>query len=462
MNMKKLGFIFFASVLIACSTYAQKISPALFGQNHWIDSYDEGSRIGYVKLLWPKVKESGIKTVRIGGAGYDSKLPEQARLVGIIDSIYKIGAEPILQVPSHYTAEEATKLVRFFNKNPKRRPVKYWSIGNEPLLRVREDHEAMMKKLDEVYQYLMRLAPAMKAADPKMKILVFDEAGLRNGNSEKLNYEAYEALCGGRLDITGKDKKGNWMVDGINFHLYPNRLDYSRDHLIFASTYSVRLATSQILGLIEKANKLHGRTGDARLIWGMTEVNVNAGNPNREVSGVGCPSFLGGQFIAEMYGNGMKNGAFTVCPWCISETDNNRTDFGYLGAPSEFYPRSSYYHTQMMAFNIKGEFLPTESSNSYVKTIASKSDDEVCIMILNEDQNHDFEFDIILNKTGVSSKSLTVIADAGIDKTISGMIPNQTTMMFVLSKTGEIKKQYTYGLTQNMKNLPPEVKEIKQ
>jgi hypothetical protein len=456
--MIKIGFLLLAGLLITCSSYAQKISPALFGQNHWLDRNDEGTRPGYVYLLWPKVKDSGVKTVRIGGAGYESNLPEQGRLVGIIDSIYKIGAEPILQVPSHYSAEEAIKLVKFFNKDHKRRPIKYWSIGNEPLLRVREDHEAMMKKLDEVYQYIIRLAPAMKSADPKMKILVFDEAGLRNGNSEKLNFEAYEALCGGRLDITGKDKKGRWMVDGINFHLYPNRLDYSRDHLIFASTYSVRQATQQILDLIEKANALHNRTGDARLIWGMTEVNVNAGNPNREVSGVGCPSFLGGQFIAEMYGNGMKNGAFTVCPWCISETDNVRTDFGYLGAPSEFFPRSSYYHTQMMASNMKGDYLATRSSNSYVKTIASKSEDEICILILNEDQFNDFEFDILLNNTGSSSKPLTVVADAGIDKTVSGTIPNQTTMMYVLSKTGEIKKQYTYGLTQNMKNLPPEVK----
>jgi hypothetical protein len=298
----------------------------------------------------------------------------------------------------------------------------------------------------------------MKSADPKMKILVFDEAGLRNGNSEKLNFEAYEALCGGRLDITGKDKKGRWMVDGINFHLYPNRLDYSRDHLIFSSTYAVRLATQQVLGLIEKANKKHGREGEALLMWGLTEVNVNAGNPNREVSGVGCPSFLGGQFIAEMYGIGMKNGAFTVCPWCISETDNVRTDFGYLGAYSEFYPRSSYYHTQMMALNMKGEYLPTESSNSFVKTIASKSDDEICVMILNEDKFNDFEFEIVLNKSGRSTKALTVVADAGIEQTISGSIPNQTTMMFVISKSGEVKKQYTYGLNQNLLNLPPEVK----
>ena len=213
-----------------------------------------------------------------------------------------------------------------------------------------------------------------------------------------------------------------------------------------------------LLELVEKANKKHGRTGESALIWGLTEINVTAGNPDREIAGIGCPSFLGGQFIAEMYGIGMKNGAFTVSPWCISETDRVRTDFGYIGLPTDFYPRSSYYHTQMMALNMKGEYLPTESNNSYVKTIGSKSDSEICIMILNSDQVHDFEFEIILDKEGDSPKPLKINADLGLDKRINGSIPNQTTMMFVLSKNGEIKKQFTYGITHNLKNLPPEVK----
>ena len=190
----------------------------------------------------------------------------------------------------------------------------------------------------------------------------------------------------------------------------------------------------------------------------MTEFNVTTSNPDREVSGIGNPSFLGGQFIAEIYGLGMQYGAFTMNPWCISETDRVSTDFGYLGLPSEYYPRSSYYHTQMMALNMKGEFLPTQSSNSYVKIIGSKSDEEICVMILNRDDAHDFYFDLFLNKDGDSGKPLVVHADAGLDVTISGSIPNQTTMMYVLSNKGEIKKQYIYGITQNLKNQPPEVK----
>ena len=456
--MKKSVLIAILFLSTLTWSFGQEISPNLFGQNHWMERSDEGNRPGYLYMLWPKVEESGVKTVRIGGAGYDRRLPERKQLTAMIDSIQGIGAEPILQVPSHYSVEEVTELVKYFNANPKRKPIKFWSIGNEPLIRVRNDREAMLAKLEEVYAFLMRLAPAMKAADPNMKIFIFDSEGLPMGNTEKLNYEAYEALVGGRLDVTGKDKNGRWMVDGINFHLYPNSGDYSRDHVIFTSTYMVRQATKQIKDLVAKANKLHGRSTNEGLMWGLTEINVNAGNPNREIGGIGCPSFLGGQFIAEIYGIGMENGAFTVAPWCINETDRVRTDFGYIGLPMDFHPRSSYYHTQLMAMNMKGSFLPTKSSTSYVHTIASQSEDEICVMILNRDQHNNFDFDIILNNDGDSNKPLTIRANAGVDKTLSGRIPNQTTLVYVLSKSGEVKRQYTYGLTHNLKHQAPEVK----
>lgn len=459
-KMQKVKVFIVFIFLFTLGANAQKISPYLFGQNHWMDRSDDGKRPGYIYMLWPKIKESGIKLVRIGGGGYEHRLPKRETLTAIVDSIQGIGAEPILQVPSTYTAEEATELVTYFNKNAKRIPVKFWSIGNEPLLRFRNNRETMMKILEEVvYKFLTRLAPAMKAADPTIKILVFDCEGLPVDNTEKFNYEAYEALCGGRLDITGKDKNGNWMVDGITFHEYPNNRNYNRDHVIFTSTYMIRQATKQLLELIDRANKKNGRTGDAKLMWGLTEINVTVGNPDREISGIGCPSFLGGQFIAEMYGIGMENGALTVSPWSISETDRVRTDFGYIGSPTDFFPRSSYYHTQMMTQNMKGEFLPTTCSNSYVKIIGSRSADEICIMIMNSDQAHDFAFDLILNKNGDSPKPLTIHADAGLNKTIADTVPNQTTIMLVLSKTGEIKKTYTYGITQNLRNLSPLVKQ---
>ena len=438
--MRTVKLLMIAIIIFTTSANAQVISPYLFGQNHWMDRSDEGRRPGYLYMLWPKVEESGIKIVRIGGIGYENNFPDRNKLTAMIDSIRGIGAEPFLQVPRHFSEEEAIQLVRDF-KYSNGRGIRFYCIGNEPICNNKGS-------IDDVYKYLMRLAPAMKSADPTIKILVFDECTFYR--------EAYEALCGGRLDITGKDKRGNWIIDGFSFHNYPNGAKFNRENVVFSGPFSIRRQVQQLLEMMENADRKHGRQGEERLTWGLTEVNVTYANPDREISGFGNPSFLGGQFMAEIYGIGLEYGAFTVCPWCIVETDRVRTDFGYLGLPTEFHPRSSYYHTQMMALNMKGEFMPTRSSNSYVKTIGSKSDAEICVMILNSDQLHDFPFDLILNTTGVSPKPLTVNADADLDITISGTIPNQTTMMFVLSRKGEILRQYTYGLTHNLKNLPPE------
>jgi len=52
----------------------------------------------------------------------------------------------------------------------------------------------------------------MKKADPSIKILVFDECDFYP--------DAYRALCGGRLDVTGKDANGNWIINGFTFHRY--------------------------------------------------------------------------------------------------------------------------------------------------------------------------------------------------------------------------------------------------
>lgn len=441
-TMKKsvLSFLFFLSIIQFIN--AQEISQFLFGQNHWMANNDEGKRPGYLNELWPKVEESGIKLIRIGGNGYEHRFPNTERLTTILDSIHGIGAEPLLQVPSTFTNEEAAKLIKDC-KYTNGKGVRFYSIGNEPICNDKSS-------IDEVYKYLFRLSTAMKTADPTIKIFVFDACTFYE--------DAYAALCGGRLDITGKDKKGNWLIDGFVFHNYPNGKDFDRQDVIFSGPNSIEQQVKRLVEMMEIANKKHGRTDDAKLLWGLTEVNVTYINPDREISGFGNPSFLGGQFIAEIYGIGMEYAAFTVTPWCISETDRISTDFGYLGLPSEFYPRSSYYHTQMMAIHMKGEFLTTESSNSYVKTIGSKSDEEICIMILNRDNSHDFEFDLILNSDSESNKPLLVRADVGLNKVISGSIPNQTTMMFILSMSGEILKQYTYGLTHNLKYLPPEVK----
>ncbi len=438
--MKKTVCSIVILVFSALMMNAQEISPYLFGQNHWMEQGDEGGRPGYISQLWPAVEASGVKMIRIGGIGYENNFPDRVTLNSMLDSIRGIGAEPLLQVPRDMSDADVTKLVKDY-KYSKGKGVRYYSIGNEPICNRPEE-------IDKVYNYLIRLAPVMKSADPTIKILVFDECTFMK--------EAYAALCGGRLDMTGKDKKGNWMIDGFAFHNYPNGRIFDRNDVVFSGPAKIERQIIDLLEMMDQANKLHGRTGDAKLTWGLTETNITYMNPDREISGYGNPSFLGGQFIAEIYGLGMQYGALTVDPWCINETDRIRSDFGYIGLPSEFYPRSSYYHTQLMAKNMKGKFLPTSSSNSYVKTIGSLSEDEICLMIMNSDISQDFDYEISLNDHFVSAKALHIVADINVDKTISGNIPNQTTILYVLNRSGNVIKTYTYGLQHNLKYLPPE------
>jgi len=421
---------------------AQDISPFLFGQNHWIASGDEGQRVGYLHLLWPKVQESGIKTVRIGGNGYNHNLPERQRLSAMIDSIRHIGAEPLLQVPENFSAIQAMELVEYFTKLGEKR-VQYWCIGNEPLLNKEFT-------IDQVHAYIMRIAPAMKKVDPTIKIFVFDECELRE--------QAYRDLCGGRLDITGLKENGSWLIDGFSFHKYPNGRDFNRDNVVFSGPETIRNQARALVRMMEEADQKHGRRNDAKLLWALTEVNVTYANPDREISGFGNPSFLGGQFMAEIFGIAMQYGCFTVNPWCISETDAVNTDFGYLGMPREFYPRSSYYHTQMMALNFKGQVLPSSTNDKYVKSFCSKDKDRICVMILNEDKTRDFDYEVVLGANGKSKKPLVVNAKAGIDVKLGGAIPNQTTVLLVLDGAGKKIKQYTYDLKLNMQNKAPEVK----
>jgi hypothetical protein len=425
----------FLLLLIAGWLPAQEISPVFFGQNHWLADGDEG-RTGYLHLLWPKVKESGVQLIRIGGNGYNLRPPSLVRWTAMVDSVQAIGAEPLVQVPYTFTAGEAAGLVRHFNA-PGRRPVRYWSIGNEPML-----HDKI--PLEEVHAYLRRIATALRAADPGIKILVSDEAWLRR--------PAYEALCGGHLDLTGKDAAGRWLVDGFSFHSYPNGEKYTRADVVSAGPAKIRADVKALSGLLEQANRKHGRTGAARLAWALTEVNVTYANPDRDIEGVGNPSFLAGQFLAEVFGIGLEYGALTVAPWCLSETDAVRTDFGFLGLPPDFPPRSSYYHTQLMARDFQGSYMRTVSPDPLLKLIGARDGRKITLLVLNQDPVKARSFRVSLNLDDSAAQ-----ADAGLAGSLEVDIPSQTSQLYVLNPRGKVMEKITYGLYHNLRQLPPEV-----
>ena len=110
--------------------------------------------------------------------------------------------------------------------------------------------------------------------------------------------------------------------------------------------------------MIDYASKKHGREGEAKLLWRLTEFNVTTSNPNREISVISNISFFGGQFKTEIYKIGMEYGAFAIAHCCISETDQLSTDFGFQSLPIDYLTRTVYCQTQSTALNMKGHFSP--------------------------------------------------------------------------------------------------------
>lgn len=418
-----------------------KTSPWLFGQNHWMADGDE-DRTGYLAQLWPKVGESGVQLVRIGGNGYERKFPNRDKLNAKIDNIKSINAEPMLQIPRFFSALQAKELVEYYSSGS-RRDVKFWSIGNEPMLHKEET-------LDEIYEYILRLGTAMKEVNPNITLFIYDEAYLM--------LPEYTALVGGSKDVTGIKVKGKWLVDGITFHTYPNGEEFTREDVIFSGPQKTVNDIKSLTTLIDSANGKHKRLGKDALLWGLTEVNVTWSNPNREISGYGNPSFLGGQFIAEIFGLGMQYGAFTIAPWCINETDAVKTDFGFIGMPAEFFPRSSYYHMQLMSQHMQGRFIHSESSEPHLKSIATKTDKGIALMLLN--QHLDKTYTAVIDfgpGTSENQDHAKIKVDLALKKrNLITTITPQTTRLLLFSKKGKLKSSYKYDLGLNLKNAPPE------
>lgn len=418
------------------------ISPYLFGQNLWLTDRAEG-RPGYIqKSLWGKVEKSGPKIIRIGGNGYDVKMPPLKTLESWVKSIKKIGAEPIFQVSKHESPERAGELVKHFSKDSLK--IKYWSIGNEPY--------GMAKwSIDSISNLIKTYATAMKVVNPKIKIFVPDAATYYN--------DLYEALLlSDEKGVAGRDKNGNWYIDGINFHSYPNGKEYARKDVVFNSVDKIR---GQILSLkedLEAANIKYNRTGDAALSWGLTEFNITYSNPDDlSVDGIAVPSFINGQFWVDVFAIAMEYEAFCVTPWCIQESDVAKTYFGYIGAPPNFIPHSTYYHMQMMSENIKGNYIKMTSNKGFFKILGSETKNETSFLLMNQSESETFNFDLNLSNKKINN-NVIITSEKELKIDFKGSITPNSTMVLVFNKNNILKKKVIYNIEMARNNKAPEIR----
>lgn len=443
--MNKLYKITIATLLLFLSNgylIAQEISPYLFGQNMWLTDGAEG-RPGYIDKLWPKVESSGVKLIRIGGNGYNKEMPDLETLTNWVNAIKAIGAEPLMQVSKFDTPEESANLVAYFNKSEKTK-VNFWSIGNEPY------HMGKIP-IDSISMYIKAHASAMKKVDPSIKIQVPDLAAYYNN--------VYEALLfDDKNSVAGRDENGNWYIDGINFHNYPNAKEYSRSDVIFYSVTKMRGMVLELLEDLKSANAKYERTGNDALNWGITEFNITYDNPeDLSVTGIAVPSFINGQFWVDIFCLAMEYGAFTVTPWCIQESDRASSYFGYIGGPPNFTPHSTYYHMQMLSENMIGEYIKMKSNNPFLKVFGSKSSDSTTIIIMNQSNSETFNIDLSqINKFVPNSEILAISAARNINANFKGQSKPNSTRLLKFNSKGKKTLDITYDLEMAINNLPPQ------
>ena len=133
--MKKLLLLLLLSGLTLAAGHGQTISPYLTGQNAWLPTA-LGTQVfnGQLDKLWPLVKQSKVQMIRIGGNGVNSNLVTNAQYIALIDSIRRIGAEPMVQVSEgrgRFTVAQAAQVVQHVNITMGRN-IKYWIIGQRP------------------------------------------------------------------------------------------------------------------------------------------------------------------------------------------------------------------------------------------------------------------------------------------------------------------------------------------
>ena len=452
-NLRKIfhAGLFALGMFAAAENQAQTIPNNFFGQNAWMpDTIGERVLGGKLHKHWADVRDSKAQIIRFGGIAPDRDMPTNFQYIKMIDSVRSKGMEPIIQVSYHngkYNAQQAAQLVQYIN-GTKGKNIKYWIIGNEP------DLEYSFTTASQVANYIKPFASAMKDVDPNILIIGPECAWFNHGIIDGLTSP------GGAHDITGKDSKGRYYVDIISFHTYPFKGTQSRSEVISKLTGQDQLQDKLVYlnGRIAAANNAHGRTGTAALKTAVTEANVNYKNsPSDDVNGVGVNSFIGGQFIAEMFSIGLKNSVAFMNIWSVIEGNNTELNIGYLDR-STGAKKPAFYHFKMMAEHFKGNYVGGTTNNTNVKAFGSNNGQFIQVMVMNQEAASNLNYTVRLNKDAIAGNStLKVNMDAGLAIEYNGVINNQTTLLLTFNSAGQLVKKTEYSITQASAQQPPVV-----
>jgi len=457
--MKNFKKIFQAAVValglsFAAEGNAQSIPVNFFGQNAWMpDTIGSVLYGGKLHQQWGNIKDSKATMIRFGGIAADNNKPTNFQYIKMIDSVRAKGMEPIIQVPFHkggYTAQQAAAIVQYLNVT-KGKNIKYFSIGNEP------DLDYQYTTASQVAAYFKPFASAMKAVDPSILIVGPECAWYNPAIMDGLT------TPNGPYDITGKDAAGRYYLDIISFHTYPFDGNQSREQMItkLTATNGFQDNLTTLNNRVAAANTAHNRTGSAALKTAVTEANVcykNASTDN--LNGVGVNSFIGGQFIAEMLGIGMKKSVNFMTIWSVVEGNSQVLNIGYIDQTTG-NKKPAYYHYKMVADNFKGNLVDATSNQEKVKTFASQSSQYINVLVMNQELGTNHNFTVRLNSASIAgNSSLKINVNANVNIEYNGVINNQSSMVLTFNSAGVLVKKTEYTLaTHANSNLAPTVTE---
>lgn len=383
------------------------ISPLLVGNNVWFNPSG---------AVWDAIAPAGLRIIRIGGHQYDDNFPSHSQLTAWVNEIKALGAEPMIQVSQYRTAQQAADTVRFFNIQTGN-TVKYWNVGNEPWLQAGRPPTSTVAPMVE--GYVKPIASAMKSVDPSIKIFAPDASWFID--------VMYEALLGGAHDIAGRDSNGNFYIDGISWHRYTEAGDLADD---------LRGSIQRARELVDRANSLHGRTGEDALQFGIGEFNANAG-------GGGPCTFTLGQQVARVYGSMMEYGGTYATLWSMKEGGSScsGTDFGFLNGNNS--PRPSFYHMQMISHNFSGNYADGDTNQGSLHAFGAvdTNANKIAVMLVNSGGSK--SCNVRLNDDGVGG-TCQVNISAGRAVTYSQSIPANTSMVLLFNLQGQLTKRITY------------------
>lgn len=430
-------FLFIASIALS-----QSISPHFFGQNAWMPSWAYN---GKLDDIWQKAKPGNLEIIRIGGINYEDNFDEHIDdYIRFIDSIQTTCvAEPILQIPRYYTAEQTSNLYRLIN-DTNLKNVKYWSIGNEP------DYH-LPNSLAEISEYFVRIAKALKDLNDSIIVIGPDYANYWVHPDDQ--WDAGKTVYSDFINAVGMEmntSKTAYLLDVFSFHNY---VGYTIDATI--DNQNIKKVIDNLSSTLTQINNKRSEGRNNKATWGIGEFNINQNNEESRKPW----SFYAGQYLAMMYGVGMEKRASFICPWSLIEGEYRKsTDLSmFENEANNYLPRSTFYHLKMLTDNRHDNFMKSTSSEKKVKLVGMKDENGSTLMIMNTDTKG-YSTRINLNlETTTTPDELNLSIDAGFNLEYRDYIPQNASITLVFDNQGNFvtKTLYTETIAENFN--PPVV-----